>query len=631
MTDSELQLKAQKFLQQSSNWYKTIVTRMTDDIMAYSGQFWTTDLTNEWHRSKRPKETWNLWKMYCNAISSPFNQSPYHIELDDKRLPEMDKIQQAIDRFENDQDVRTSFVEWIHNSAITGAGVVVVSFEDPIEGSTWAEPKLELVDDISQVAFDPAITKTDGSDAEEGAVVNYISLNQAKRLYGTDVVGVNYPSTVPIMCNIGDQWAPKEDMIQFVNYYWKDDDGYVMFTQFCGNKVVKQPVKLPINIIPIVRTTGYKVRSADRKTDYIGVVRSTFSLQLGANIGYSTLLERLNRSPKANFLMPVGAMENLEHYYANLSSDDSVVVMYNGSVAPTPIVESFQTADLRDTIMQAGTLMSQSLGIPMSGIDGLNFKDKTATEVLTQQTNAVSNVGCFYNAAYRGIRTIGKILLQNFGAPDAEFKLLQGPDVITKNMKRRQELMMVANVLPDNMKPLLAKYVASTIADDTGLALEKDITANLPVDLKLVSETPEDPNAVHVMNQMKDTLNKTMEQLSQAKQQNQELINQVQMLTMQLANTKTHELIDLKKFQISESNRMQIEQAKLEQQGIKLDADVQASNAKAYNEAEKAELERQKLNNEVVKQGLEAEKLSLDAQKAQMDVLKEGNPYGSMG
>ena len=624
MTDSELQQKAQKFLQRSSNWYKTSINRMNEDMLAYSGQFWTTDLINEWHRAKRPKETWNLWKMFCNAISSPFNQSPYHIELDDRRDPQNEKIQSAIDRFEGDQDVRTAFVEWIHNSAISGAGVVVVSFEDPIKGSKWAEPKLELVDDISQVALDPSITKTDGSDAEEGAIVNYISLNQAKRLYGSDVVGFSYPSSLPIMCNIGDQWAPKEDMIQFVNYYWKDDDGYVMFAQFCGNKVVKQPVKFPITIIPIVRTTGYKVRSEDRRIDYIGVVRSTFSLQLGANIGYSTLLERLNRSPKANFLMPVGAMENLEQYYANLSSDDSVVVMYNGNVAPTPIVESFQTADLRETIMQAGTLMSQSLGIPMTGIDGINFKDKTATEVLAQQTNAVSNVGCFYNAAYKGIRTIGRILLENFGVPGADFKLLQGPDVITKNMKRRQELMMIANVLPENMKPLLAKYIASTIADDTGIALEKDITANLPVELKLVSESPADPNAVHVMNQMKATLDNTMQQLLQSKQQNQELQNQVQVLTMQLANTKTHELIDLKKFQISEANKLQIEQAKLRQQGIKLDADVQASNAKALNEAEKAELERQKLSNEVVKQGLEAEKLSLDAQKAQMDTLNGG-------
>lgn len=626
MTDFELQNKAQKFLQRSSNWFKNIIKRIDDDFMAYSGQFWTTDLINNWHRTKRPTETWNLWKMFCNAISSPFNQSPYHIELENKEDPEAQKVQDAIDRFEGDQDIRTAFVEWIQNAATTGVGIIVVSFEDPIEGSTWAEPKIELVDDISQVALDPSIMKSDASDAEEGAVVNYISLNQAKRLYGSDVVGVSYPSVLPAMCDIGSQWATREDMIQFVNYYWKDEDGYVMFAQLCGNKIVKQPTKLPITTIPIVRTTGYKIRTAEKKTDYIGVVRSTFSLQLGANIGYSTLLERLNRSPKANFLMPVGAMENLEKYYENLASDDSVVVMYNGNVVPTPITESFQTADLKDTIMQAGTLMSQSLGIPMTGLEGINFTDKTATEVLTQQNNAVSNVGCFYNAAYRGIRTVGKILLENFGLPGVQFKLLQGPDIITKNMRHRQELMMISNSLPDTMKPLLAKYMASTISDDMGRNLEKDITANLPVDLKLVTEGAEDPNAIHIMNQMKANLDTAIQQLSQAKQQNLELSNQVQMLTIQLANTKNQQLIDLKKFEIEQANKMTIEKAKLEQQGIKLDNDSMAASVKAQSEADKAALEKQKLANEAVKNGLEAEKLSLEVQKEQMNALNGGYP-----
>jgi hypothetical protein len=626
MTDSELQSKAQDFLQRSSNWYKAIVNRIDNDVMAYSGQFWTPELIKEWHRDKRPKETWNLWKMFGNAVSSPFNQSPYHIEIDDKSQEAVSKIQDAIDRFEADTDIRSNLVEWINNAAIGGVGLIAVSFDDPVEGSTWAEPKIELIDDIRQAALDPCISKTDGSDAEEGAIVNYISLNQAKRQYGDDVVGVGFPQTVPTMCNIGDQWVMKEGMIQLVNYYWKDTDGRVMFAQLCGNKIVKKPAKLPISIIPIVRTTGYKVRNEERKIDYIGIVRATFSLQLGANIGYSTLLERLNRSPKANFMMPVGALENLERYYENLHLDESVVCLYNGTVAPTPIVEQFQTQDLRETIMQAGTLMSQTLGIPMTGIEGINFNDKTATEVIMQQTNAVSNVGCFYNAAYKGIRTIGRILLENFGAPGLTFKLMQGPDVITKNMKRRQELSMIATVLPDSMKPLLAKYMASTISDDLGRNLENDITANLPVDLKLVSQEPADPQAVHVLNQMKATMDKAMTELSASKQQNVELQNQINALTLQLANTKTHELVDLKKFQIAETNKMAIEQAKLEQQGVKIDADAQAATAKMANEAAKAEIERQKIAGDVVKTNLEAEKLMLDAKKTQMETLNGGFP-----
>ena len=623
MTDNEILNKAQKFLRSSSDWYCNIQNRIDDDYNMYSGNFWNETRQKEWKRTKRPCETWSIWKMYCNAISSPFNQSPYHIEIEDKSIPEIDKIQAAIDKFEADQDVRSGFVDWVNNAASLGQSCLVVSFDDPVEGSTWAEPTLEIVDDMRQVALDPAITKTDASDAEQGAIVNYIGLEQAKRLYGSDIVGANFPESLPIMCDIGKQWDMKAEMIQLVNYYFKNESGNVVYCQLCGNKVVRKPVTMPITIIPIVRTTGYKIRTNEKKTDYIGVVRSTYSLQLGANIGYSTLLERLNRSPKSNFLMPVGAMENLEEYYRRLNQDESVVTLYNGNVAPTPIVEQFQTADLRETIAQSTQLMSQTLGIPATGVDGINFTDKTATEVIAQQTNAISNVGCFFTAAYKGIRTIGRILLENFGVPDITFKLMKGPDVITKAMRQRQELTMISGMLPEVMKPLLAKYMAETINDDMGKKLAADITANMPPNINLVSNQPEDPNAVHILNQMKQTLDQTMEQLSLTKQQNVELQNQINTLSLQLANTKTQQMLELKKFEIEQRNKMLIEKSKLELQGAEIDQKANAEANKSFAEMEKLELERQKSADEAVKNGIQAEKLRFDAKKAEIDMLNK--------
>lgn len=623
MTDNEILNKAQKFLRSSSDWYCNIQNRIDDDYNMYSGSFWNETRQKEWKRTKRPCETWSIWKMYCNAISSPFNQSPYHIEIENKSDPNVMKIQAAIDKFEADQDVRSGFVDWVNNAASLGQSCVVISFDDPVEGSSWAEPTLEIVDDMRQVALDPAITKTDASDAEQGAIVNYIGLEQAKRLYGYDIVGANFPESLPIMCDIGKQWDMKAEMIQLVNYYFKNETGNVVYCQLCGNKVVRKPVVMPITIIPIVRTTGYKIRTNEKKTDYIGVVRSTYSLQLGANIGYSTLLERLNRSPKSNFLMPVGAMENLEEYYRRLNQDESVVTLYNGNVAPTPIVEQFQTADLRETISQSTQLMSQTLGIPATGVDGINFTDKTATEVIAQQTNAISNVGCFYTAAYKGIRTIGRILLENFGVPDITFKLMKGPDVITKAMRQRQELTMISGMLPETMKPLLAKYMAETINDDMGKKLAADITANMPPNINLVSNQPEDPNAIHILNQMKQTLDQTMEQLSLSKQQNVELQNQINTLSLQLANAKGQQMIDLKKFEIEQNNKMLIEKAKLELQGAEIDQKANTEANKSFAEIEKLELERQKSADEAIKNGIQAEKLKFDAKKAEIDMFNK--------
>lgn len=597
--DSELMTRCQKFLKDSSSFYSTQQVRIEQDVQMYSGNFWTEERKKEYYRTERPCEMWNLWKVFVNAISSPYSSSPYHIELEDKSSEELEQLQESINGFESANDVKNNIIQWLNDAAVSGQSVATISIIDKSE--TEQEIKLELIDDMNCVALDPSIKTTSGADAEEGAIVNYISLAKAKRLYGDDVVGMDFPATVPIMCDIGSQWQIRANEVPLVNYYYKDDDGSVVFSQLCGNKIIKH-VKMPYTIIPIIRITGYKVRSTDRKTDYIGVVRSTLSLQLGANIGYSTLIERMNRSPKGNFLMPVGAIEGLEEYYKIAGSRESLLYLYNGTVPPTPIVESFQTADLAQTVDKSAQLMSNVLGIPLTGINGLNFDNKTATEVLVQQTNAQSNVSCFYTATYEAIRTLGRILIElnGFDGENTVFKLENGPDIITRNAKKRQELSLLLTMVPENLKPLIAIRMAETLDDTMAKGLADDITANLDPNLKIVSEGEEDPNAIHVLNGMKAAMDQTMEELAKTKQAALELKQQNQVLQLQMMNMKSQQQLDMQKFLIDQQNKMSIEQAKLMTQGIKVDNDAKAQEAKALNDAEKIDLERDKMVAEAI-------------------------------
>jgi len=602
LRDSEVIEKACSFMSDSASYYKTQRVRMQRDWEAYSGNFWDDNTIKEWHREKRPCQVWNVNRVFVNAISSPFSSSPYHIQLENRSSKEIEDLQKAIDDFEGRNDSKNAIIESISNAAVCGEGYLTISIIDEADDTQRIE--LEVIDDPSCVAMDPACNTTSGEDAEMGAIVNLINLNKAKRLYGDDVVGVGFPAVLPPICNTG-MTTLSTDKIPLVFFYYKDDDGKVCFAKICGNKVLKHS-KMPYSIIPIFRFTGYKSKDAAHKTEYIGVVRATWGLQVGANIGYSTLMERMNRNPKGSFLMPVGAVENLEKYYQMCGSDESLLYLYNGNIPPTPIKESFETQDLVGTINQSLQLMSNVLGIPLSGINGLIPNQKTATEVLVQEVNSESNVACFYTSAYSAIRAIGKVLIEINGfSKDLIFSLQNGPSVITRNSKKRQELSLMSGMLPENMKPILAKYMADTLDDTMSKDLSKDIVANMDPSIKLVSDTEMDPNAVHLMNGMKKMLDQAMEQLQATMQKNQELTKQLETMNLQVMNLKGQQQLDWQKFQIQEQDKVRLEEAKLMAQGVEIDNKAKAESDKAMIEGQKVALKAEEIKNDAVKTAIE--------------------------
>ena len=579
MDEREIIEACSEFLHDSSDYYKDFVKRREDDMSAFSGDFWTQGRRNDWRRNKRRCEQINQWGVYENAIVSPYSQSPWHAELKGDKGAAQDAIQDAINAIENDADTKQMSRDALADAVRLGVGYLVVStVKDEITG----EPKviLETPQTASSVALDPNVITLSAKDAEEGAIVNYIGVKKARRLYGDDVLPLDFPRTSPLLSNFGDQWKPPENSVPIVSYYRKNESGRVVFCKICGNKVVQKDVELPISIIPIVRFCGYKVKR-NQRTDYIGIVDKTFSIQLGLNLGYSTLLERMNRSPKANFVMPVEAIDGLEPYYERAGLDDSEVVLYKGSVAPTPIVESYATQDLSSTISESKEMMAAVIGVPSTGISGVDMQSKTATEVLLQQTNSESNVSNFYSSAYEAMRTVGRIIIQlvNDGK-DFPFELENGPDVITRRMKQKQELLALANLVPDTMKPIIAAHYADTLDSSFADKIKADVVANLDPSLKLISGTDEDPNAVHVLKQMQATLGQTMQALDDEKKKSADLEEQVKQMMLSLANEREKNALDWNKFKIEQSNTMALEAAKLKVDGAATAADLQQNQQK---------------------------------------------------
>ena len=543
--DLDLTNRVVDFLKESSEYFSTAVKRRVDDDRMYSGDFWTDELKKEWKRRKRRCEHLSQWGVFDSAIASPLSSSPWHAQLEDQAS--YTEIQDSINAIEGEEDSKNAVIECFRKATDIGANfIVVTTVADEITG----EPKIipECIKDPSAVALDPCVTRASARDAEAGAIVNWINERKARRLYGDEVFPLNYPHTLPALFDIGDQWKTHPvKSVPIVTYYERNKAGQVEMYKLCGDLVVEHAT-LPCSIIPIVRFAAYEVNKAGN-IDYIGIVTKTFPLQLGLNLAYSTMLDRMNRSPKANFMYPAGAMDGLEDYLQRCCEDDALALIFNPveGAAPVQLKEAFETGDLKSILETVRELMAEVLGIPVTGIDQVAAQ-ATATAILEQSANRENNVAQLYNHAYEAMRAVWSIVIQLLnGGKLVKFSLQAGPDVITANMKRRQELQVIAKMLPPEFQPIIAKYYADTLTTDDAKSLSKDIVANLDPSIKLVSNQDLDAYAIHEIKQMKAIADQAMEALEEKNAQIEELQQKLESAMQQLGNKREQRTLEWNK------------------------------------------------------------------------------------
>lgn len=606
------------FLCRSSKRFADTLKRATKDLRRYSGDFWDADFRKLYRPGKkRVNLALNNWNVICNAIASPMSASPWHTELKNKEDGYED-LQDAIDQLEAENDVKTALLDAFRKAVLTGYGFLVVSTD--IDAFT-GEPRivLESVKHLQSVALDPSIVTVNGEDAEEGAVVNYIGIRKARRLYGEDVAPFDYPrSAAALKLGDSEQWTCPSDQIAVVSYYVKKDEG-VHFYKICGDKVVQEAM-LPIKYIPIVRIAGNEVYETDG-INYSGIIQQTLNLELGANTAYSTLIERCGRSVKANYLIHISALDGCERSYQNADNDDSCVVTWNGEHQPVPLVEQFQTGDLQNVITTTRTLMEDVVGVPLTGIPQ-GTPERTATEILRQQTSKEANTASYYNNAFAACNLLSRIFIELLnGGEDLRFTLENGPSVITRQMKARQELTALASVCPDELKPIIAKFFADTLEDDVGKDLSRNIVANLPKDVQFIEDSEADPLAIHQLEQMKGIIEELQLQLDAQIQANGELQKQLDTAEISMMENREQRVLDWQKFMVAEQDKMALETAKLEQNGEVNGANLQLATQKLMVEAEKNQAQAQ---NETDRVMLEAQKTQEALNKAEDAGYKQG-------
>ena len=569
--------------------------------------FWTDNVIDSLDRRDRICRSFTQYAKFTNAICSPFSKSPYHCELDDEN-GQYAQLQATIDEIENRNNFKFVVNQALRHACIQGVGYLILSFDNN-------EIVPEVVRDISLVALDPNVQSLNGDDADKGAVVNFISKAKAKRLYGEDVYLNEDTYTLD---DIGSQWQVPDDSMPIVSYWEMNDHGTVDFYKVCGDLVIKDKVELPISRIPIFRMCFNEV-VRNNKIDYNGIVDMTADLQYGLNIAYSTLLERANRSPKANYLMTPKMIDGLADYYKKLQTKESLVALYNpdNGEKPTPIIETYQTQDLMNTIDSANNLMAQVIGVPIGGINPA-MNSQTATEILVQQNNSESNVNSLYDNAADTLYSLTKTIIECLCYVDnietmPTFKLINGPQIITRMMKRRQELLALSSIVDDKTRTILAKHVAETFDADLKEPLVADIVANSQ-DVMFLSDSNqgEDPQAVSVLNKMNAVLEETQAELEQQIAANVELKKELDAAQLQLLNAKEQHIIEVQKH----FDDMEIQNRKLDIEEAKVQIDAAKSNAELENDVIETE---SKQNIEYVK----LQKELADLEKKKLEIMSK--------
>jgi hypothetical protein len=180
------------------------------------------------------------------------------------------------------------------------------------------------------------------------------------------------------------------------------------------------------------------------------------------------------------------------------------------------------------------------------------------------------------------------------GGQDVPFELENGPDVITNNLKHRQELNALAQVMPPEMQPIVAVHMCDTIDSDFVEGVKADLIANLGQNLKIVSDKATDPVAIHEMERMKGAMDEAMLQLEQLQEENRKLKLQNDSLIITAQNNRDRTMLDLAKH----NDQMALDEAKLQLDAAKAGVEMELDITKAQTDlADKAlEVEERRLN-----------------------------------
>jgi hypothetical protein len=590
--------KFKKFAKRSREAYSDMYERIRSDRSFMSGDGQWTKEDDGFIEKTRNRVTVNVLANQVHSVANKYSSFPFTWYTGNA------DIDKEIDDFFAEDSNRFATEEALLDCVSFGLGVLCLGTDTTADGRDV--PVIYAITDPERVMLDPDSTELDGSDAMEGALIDYRSKEWIRVHMGEQYVPEKRAK--PVFAGA----FAKPGLIPIVTYYYLDTDGCHVATFVNDMQVedekpeeeiqleegiiegdgVAEPEGaeeitetdeprdvLPIKRIPIFPVLGERTWTESDNIIYRGLIAKGKTVQRIVNYSMTQLIERLQLSPKPQFRGYLESFKNLDKYYKKAGTGINPILpgqrLANDGKTQLPLPEVYnpniQFADLQQITNGTMEMLTSITGVDSKGLAN-NESEITATAVLYTSQVFQNNIKHFFSHLRTSFKALGDTVMVLLGHAGQKIDVAQGPEAYMQLQIARQELTSLVGIVEANQKPAIVNAILKTHPDN-------EILAQLFTELNAATQPTEmEAQQAEVIEQMKQAI----------EQKDQEIIN----LTAQVE--------DYARSERSQDKSILADMAKSEQQ----------HEFKLEEMAVQAELEA----------GADAVKIAADADKAQMDV-----------
>lgn len=575
--------KFKQFAERSRDAYSEMYDRIRDDRSFMSGEGQWTKADDAFISKARNRVTVNVLANQVHSVANKYSTFPYTWFTGN---PEIDK---EIDDFFAEDSNRFATEEALLDVVSFGLGVLALGTDETADGRNV--PVIYAVTDPERVMLDPDSNELDGSDAMEGALIDYRSREWIRVHMGEEYVPDK--KAAPVFTGAFNNGK----LIPIVTYYYLDTDGCHSTTFVNDKEVVNRDetgavvpnAPLPMKRIPIFPVFGERTWTDDDKQIYRGLISKGKTVQRIVNYCMVQLMDRLALSPKPMFRGYMEAFKDYDKYYKQAGSGVNPILpsqrLANDKKTQLDLPEVYtpniQFTDLQGIMDGTMNMLSSITGVDSKGLAD-NESEITATAVMYTSQVFQNNIKHFYSHLRTSFKALGDTVMVLMGHAGQKIDVAQGPEAYMQNQIARAELSALMGVVEPNQKRSIVNAILRTHPDN-------EILAQLYAELNSIPEpSPMEAQMEQVIAEMKKAIEQKDEEIVR-------LTGQVEDFQRSDRSQDKNQLFELRKMQLEHQYGMEDEILKAQlAQGTDADKaalDIERERIKLEGTAQKTALD----------------------------------------
>lgn len=462
--------KFKKFAARSKSAFAEMYERIRSDRSYMSGEGQWTKEDDNFIAPTRNRVTVNVLANQVHSVANKYSSYPFTWYTGDQ------KIDREIDDFFSEDSNRFATEEALLDCVSFGLGVLCLGTDTTADGRNV--PVIYAITDPERVMLDPDSTELDGSDAMEGALVDYRSKEWVRVHMGEEYLPNR--KAKPVF----DGAFSQPGLIPIVTYYWLDTDGCHVAT-FVNDVEVEEKDEngevvdsvLPFMRIPIFPVYGERSWTNSDKVIYRGLIAKGKTVQKIVNYSMCQLIERLQLSPKPLFRGYMESFKGYDSYYKKIGSGQNPIApaqrLANDGKTQLSLPEVYnpniQFADLQNITNGTMNMLSSITGVDSKGLAD-NESEITATAVMYTSQVFQNNIKHFFSHLRTSFKALGDTVMVLMGHDGQKIDVAQGPEAYMQLQVARQELSSLMGVVEPMQKGAIVNAILRTHPDNEILA-----------------------------------------------------------------------------------------------------------------------------------------------------------------